>query len=323
MKITTKGYMLAFVSTFFLATTAIFIRYLTVNFQVPAFVLAFWRDVFVVIPLFVVFMVVNPKLLVLPKNKLIGYAGYGLVLAFFNIMWTFSVEQNGAAVATVLVYTSAAFTAILGRIFLHEELGLVKILAVLISFAGCLLVSGAYDFGLWRTLGFGVVTGITAGFGYALYSLVGKSFANQKLDTWTTLFYTFIFAAFFLFLFNFIGGETMPGSVKTLAGYFWLGNSLKGWIVLFLLGAIPTVLGFGLYTASMRYLASSVANLVATTEPVFTLVIAYLFLGEKLTSVQFLGSFLILFAVVMMRLLRLPGASSVISEDPKRVSELI
>ena len=43
---TNRGYLAAFGATLFLATTAIFIRYLTVNFQLPALVLTFWRELF-------------------------------------------------------------------------------------------------------------------------------------------------------------------------------------------------------------------------------------------------------------------------------------
>lgn len=323
MKPSTKGYLLAFVSTFFLGTTSIFIRYLTENFQLPAFVLAFWRDVFVVLTLFVFFGLTNPKLLILPKGKAVGYAVYGFVLAFFNIMWTFSVEQNGAAVATVLVYTSAAFTAILGRLFFREELGFVKILAVLISFVGCVLVSEAFDITIWKTLGFGITTGITAGLGYAVYSLMGRAFAQREINTWTTLIYTFAFAAVFLLIANFVGGRTMPGSVPSLEGFLWLGSSVEGWLVLFLVAAIPTVLGFGLYNASMQFLSSSVANLIATIEPVFTMVIAYLILGETLNQIQLLGSMLIICAVLMIRVLKTQRTFVLPMKKKKNISDSV
>jgi drug/metabolite transporter (DMT)-like permease len=37
-------------------------------------------------------------------------------------------------------------------------------------------------------------------------------------------------------------------------------------------------------------LPSSVANLIVSTEPVFTAVIAFLLLGERMTSVQLFGA---------------------------------
>jgi drug/metabolite transporter (DMT)-like permease len=52
----------------------------------------------------------------------------------------------------------------------------------------------------------------------------------------------------------------------------------------------------------MQYLPSSIANLVATMEPVFTVITAYFLLGEMLNGLQMLGSLIIICAVLMMRI---------------------
>ena len=46
-----RGYAIALVSAAILSTTAIFIRHLTQSYGLPALVLAFWRDLFVVLTL--------------------------------------------------------------------------------------------------------------------------------------------------------------------------------------------------------------------------------------------------------------------------------
>lgn len=71
--------------------------------------------------------------------------------------------------------------------------------------------------------------------------------------------------------------------------------------MLFILAAVPTLLGFGLYNVSLQYLPASVANLVLTVEPVITAIIAYLLFGEMLACVQILGSGLILCGVFLIR----------------------
>ena len=60
--------------------------------------------------------------------------------------------------------------------------------------------------------------------------------------------------------------------------------------------------GFGLYNVSLGYLPSSVANLVLTMEPVFTAVIAYFLLGERLNGIQIGGGLMILAGVVFLRI---------------------
>lgn len=298
----TRGYTLALISAAFLSTTAIFIRYLTLTYAIPPLVLAFWRDVFVVLTLLPVLRVLRPALLRVERRHLLYLAAYGLVLSLFNILWTFSVALNGAAVATVLAYCSAAFTALLGWQLLKERLDAVKWLAIALSLGGCALVSGVFAQTALRLSVSGVLVGMASGLSYAAYSLMGRSAAQRGLNPWTTLCYTFGFATLFLLGFNLLPETVMPGGAAALADFFWLGRAWVGWGVLFLLAAGPTVAGFGLYNVSLSYLPSSVVNLLATSEPVFTAVSAYFLLGEQLNGMQIAGSLLILSGVVALRL---------------------
>jgi len=297
-----RGYPIAVAAAVFLSTTAIFIRYLTQTYQLPALVLSFWRAVFVVLTLLLVLGIFWPRLLKVSWPHLGYLLVYGLVLAIFNSLWTLSVAINGAAVAGVLVYCSAAFTALLGWWFLKESLGWAKLLAVALSLGGCVLISGALDAATLSANLVGILTGVLAGLAYAAYSLFGRSAAQRGLSPWTTLFYTFGFAALFLLVFNLLPGHFLPGTAPHPADLLWPGGTLLGWGVLFLLAAVPTVAGFGLYNVSLSYLPSSVAQLIVTMEPVFTAITAYLIFGEILTGIQILGSLILLSGVVFLRI---------------------
>jgi drug/metabolite transporter (DMT)-like permease len=297
----TRGYAIALISAAFLSTTAIFIRYLTLTYSLPALVMAFWRDVFVALTLLLVLGIFRPRLLRTDRRHLIYLAGFGLVLAVFNSLWTLSVAINGASVATVLAYSSAGFTALLGWWLLKERLDGVKLLAVALSLGGCVLVSGALDPAAWDTNLAGILTGVLTGLFYAVYTLMGRSASNRGLNPWTTLLYTFSFATGFLLVFNLVPEGWLPGSASQPADLFWLGDAWAGWFVLILLAAGPTVAGFGLYNVSLTYLPSSIVNLIATSEPAFTAAIAYFLFDERLTAVQIAGSVMILSGVVFLR----------------------
>jgi drug/metabolite transporter (DMT)-like permease len=297
-----RGYAIALISAVVLSTTGIFIRYLTQNYHLPALVLAFWRDGFVALTLLPVLALLRPALLRVERRHLAFLVAYGLVLAIFNASWTLAVSLTGAAVATVLVYCSAAFTALLGWWFLHEQLNASKLVTIVLCLAGCLLVSGALDAEVWKSNPLGLLTGVLSGLLYAIYSLMGRSASQRGLNPWTSLLYTFGFAAVFLFSFNLFPAGLLPGSAARMADLFWLGNSVSGWGILFLLAAGPTVIGFGLYNVSLSYLPSSVANLIVTIEPAFTAISAYFLFGEALTAIQLAGSLLILGGVIFLRL---------------------
>jgi drug/metabolite transporter (DMT)-like permease len=300
----TRGYLIAIVGTVFWSTTAIFIRYLSVEHQLPALVLAFWRDLFVCLALTGVFLAVNPPRLRAGRRNIHFLALYGLELAVFNSLWTFSVALNGAAVSTVLAYSSAAITALLAWRIFGERLDRTKVVAIGLSILGCALVSGALDPAAWRLNALGILTGLLSGVAFAGYSLFGKASSERGIYPWTAMVYSFGFAALALLAFNLVAA-LLPGGgpVNLLAlGVGLDARTLTGWGVLLLLAVGPTIGGYGLYTVSLTFLPASVANLIATLEPAMTAILAYFLLAERLTPIQLFGSALIICGVILLRL---------------------
>lgn len=297
----TRGYFSALASAAILSTTAIFIRYLDQVYQLPPLILAFWRDGFVTISLLGVLGLLRPLLLRTQRQHVRYLAVFGLVLAIFNTTWTFSVSLNGAAVSTVLVYSSAAFTALLDRCLFGERLDWARLLAIALSLSGCALVCGALDAALWRANLLGALIGLLSGLCFAAYSLMGRAAAQRGLAPWTTLFYTFCFATLFLLLLNLLPWPALPGAARRPADFLWLGDEWLGWGILLALAVGPTVLGFGLYNISLSRLSPSIVNLLATTEPVFTAALAFTLLGERLNAQQIGGGLLILAGVIFIR----------------------
>jgi drug/metabolite transporter (DMT)-like permease len=298
----TRGYLAALASSLLLSTTAIFIRYITETYQMPAIILAFWRDLMVALTLVFVLGIFWPGRLRPGREHYRYLVIYGFVLAIFNALWTLSVALNGASVATVLVYSSAVFTTLLGWWFLKERLDWAKSGAVLFTLVGCALVVGVFGSSSAGLSLPGFVIGLAGGLGYAIYTMMGRAASQRGLDPWTTLLYTFGVAAVVLFALNLLPDGWLPGAASRPADLLWLGDSLSGWLILMVLAAVPTLGGFGLYNVSLVTLSSSVANLVLTTEPVFTVLIAYVLLGERLSPPQIAGSLLILTGVVLLRI---------------------
>ncbi len=297
-----RGFPLAIASAAILSTTAIFIRYLTLNYALAPLALAFWRDLFVVAALAPALTLAAPHRLRVGRGDVTFLAGWGLVLAAFNAFWTLSVAVNGAAVATVLVYSSAAFTVLLGWRLLGERLDWARLLAVAAALGGCALVSGAADPAAWRTQLGGILLGLLSGLGYAAHSLMGRASSRRGLDPWTALLYIFGFATLFLLVINLTPGAAAAGGAARPADLFALGDAWAGWGVLVLLAVGPTVAGFGLYNVSLTYLPSGIVNLIATLEPPFTAAIAYALLGERLTLAQAAGGTLVVAGVAGLRI---------------------
>ena len=296
-----RGYLAALAATGFNTFTPIFIRILTENYQMPALVLAYWREVFVTVTLVIFLSIFKPGLLKGTRQHLPFLLAFGLFMAFYNAIYTLSVALNGAAVATALVHMSAVFTALLGWLFLKEEITTIKIVAIAVSVAGCMLVMKLYEPQNWSVNALGFLTGILSGLLYAIYSLLGRSSAQRGISPWTSLMATFGFASVFMLALNLGFGSVLPGGASTPQSMFWLGNAWQGWAILFVLAAGPTLIGYGLYNVSLSHLPASVANLIVIITPVFATIMAYFVLGETVNSIQIVGGLMIIAGLVLVR----------------------
>jgi len=296
----TRGYVIAIVATATWSTMGIFISYLTTRFHMPPLVLAFWRDLIVVGVLFGAIMLAARPLLRLGRRNVPLFILYGLVMAVMHALWMVSVALNGAAVATVLVHSSPALTALVGWRWWGERLNGLKIGAVILSIVGCALISGAYDQAAWQVNPVGILAGLANGAAFAAYSLLGKVSSRRGVNPWTATLYSFAFGAAFLSLTQ--HPDTLLWLSRPLAGGpdGWCEAAL-GWGILVLLAVGPTLGGCGLYMVSLTHLPAATANLIATLEPALTAVLAFCLLGDRLTVPQFLGGGLVLTGVVLLR----------------------
>jgi len=295
-----RGFLIALTATVIWSTTGIFISYLSTTYSLPSLVLAFWRDLFVTFGMAVGLLTFSRARFQLDRVHWRFMVLYGLTLAIFNSMWTFSVQYNGAAVATVMAFSSPAMTAILSRLVFKEQFSRIKILSILLSLGGIVLVSGAYNPAAWNLNPLGIIFGLLSGLMFAVYNLEGKHASDTKIDSWTALLYSFAFATVFLLFFN-LGNDLFITGKAPFADMLWLGSSVSGWGILFFLGVAPTLGGFGLYTLSIRYLSPTTSNLIATLEPAFTAIWAYFILSEMLTATQLIGGGLVLAGVLLLR----------------------
>lgn len=283
-----RGLILVLTGTLLWSTSGIFIAYLLANYAIQPLTLTFWRAIFSSLPLMAFLAWRAPAALRISRRDLPFFAVYGgLGLATFNGLWTYSVLFNGAAVATVLAYTAPVFTVFLARPLLREPVTWRKLLAAALALGGCVLVAQAYRAEAWRLNLAGIAAGFGTGFLFALFSVAGRWSAGRFASSWTVTAYGFLFAAL---------GLSLTQNAGTL---FTMGAAWAGWGLLFALAVGPSLMGYGLFTVSLRYLPAGVAGLITALEPALTALLAIALLSERLDGPQWLGIGLILAAVVL------------------------
>lgn len=295
-----------------LSLTGILLRYL-LNYSVSPLCVALWRNIVLCVVLGVVLELFYPMLTEIKKEDLLYYVVFGFVLAVFNLSWTFSVLYNGAAIATVLVYLSALFSLVFGRLIFKENISVVKAVIAIFAIAGIVLIAGNPNADAERHRVIAVGCGVLSGFMYSLYSVGGRLRMSRACDPWTMLLYTFLFAALWLALALVAGKFFSPGENWSV----FPSVSLSWWLALFLLAVGPTLFGFVFLNMALAGLPVSTVNIVLTVEPVLTIAWAYCLLGESLSRCQWCGSVLIILAVAWLSLMERSG----LAETEKMVVE--
>jgi DME family drug/metabolite transporter len=222
---------------------------------------------------------------------------YGAVgIAFFYAVYVYAVQLTGVAVAVVLMYTAPAWVALIAWRWLGEGMDRSRVAALLLAFVGCMLVAQVNDLASLRLNGAGVLCGLGAGLGYGLYSVFNKV-ASSRYAPITVQFYGFAIGAIFLASSQPLTSTLAPTQTSGLAPF--RSPLLLGEIVLMAIG--PTLGGGLAYAAGVQRLPVSVASLLATLEPALATLFGYLLFGEVLQPGQWIGTCLILAAVVLLR----------------------
>jgi DME family drug/metabolite transporter len=283
-----RGYALILTAATLWATLGIIFKALINDYGLARITIAFFRASLSAVILFAALALRRPRTLVIATRHVPFFIAFGLLgIAAFYIFYITAIDLTGVSVAAVLLYTAPAWVAVISAIFLGEPLTKRKTAAVALATIGCALVARIYDLRGLQLNWLGILAGLGAGLGYALYSVFNKAGLRQY-DGWTVLAYGLLFGIAFLAPFQSPGllmdALRQPGSVV--------------WLVALALG--PT-LGSGLaFNAGLRYVPVSSASVVATLEPVIASLLAFAVLGERLDPGQLFGGALILAAVISL-----------------------
>ena len=213
--------------------------------------------------------------------------GFGSIL-FFTVCYFTAITMMPLSTAAILLYTSPIWIMLMSVLFFREKLTGRKLLALVLAFAGCVLVSGISGEGMTLT---GLLVGLGSGIGYGLYSILG-TVALRRYSPYTVTTYTFVFAA--------LGSWLICRPAEMLAKFAAAPN-LPGLVFFcFLTALVTAVIPFLAYTLGLQTVEASRAGILATVEPLVATLIGVAVFSEPLTLLSGLGMLLILAAVVLL-----------------------
>ena len=258
----------------------IFVRHLNAR-GLASMDLVFLRSLTATVVLFIGLLIFDRKKMRVRLRDFWCFLGTGIgSIVFFNYCYFTAVRMMSLAAAAVLLYTAPAFVMLMSAVLFREKMTGRRVLSVLLTFAGCAFVTGFAGSGISAS---GILVGLGAGFGYALYTIFGHYAIERGYDSLTITFYTFLVAAvtsLFMVRLPHVAGA-MSGSAVAL-GY------------VLCLGIISTILPFLLYTLGLYFLQGGRASVIASIEPVTAALVGIFCYHEALTVQTAAGIALVL-----------------------------
>lgn len=216
------------------------------------------------------------------------FIGTGVVsFAFFSWAYMKAVNLTSLGVAAVLLYTAPTFVMLFSILLFGEQMTKTKGIVLLMTFTGCILVTGILEGGAaftWQ----GIVIGLAAGVGYALYSIFGTYAIRVGYGSLTISFYTFLLATIVI---SFLVEPAAVVSQITEMGQWPLAISFA---------LLTTVVPYLAYTKGLSGLPASKASVTATIEPVVAAVLGIVVFHESVSMLKITGIVLVLSSVVVM-----------------------
>ena len=159
--------------------------------------------------------------------------------------------------------------------------------AVFLSMAGMLMLLGE-SFQFNKSHFMGDLLGVLTAVWYGSY-IVTISQLRKKYNSTSIMFLSGIVTAIILLIVSVLFEQSLiPQSLFTIT-------------IIFLLGFICQFMGQSFITYSLAYLSASLSSLCLLIQPIAATVLAYFFFQEKLTTIQFFGSALILIGIYIAR----------------------
>ncbi len=224
------------------------------------------------------------------------FIGTGICsITFFNFCYFNAITMTDLSIAAVLLYTAPAFVMILSYFLFREKFTRRKVLALILTFFGCVLVTGIGNSLITGALPnlspLGILFGIGSGFGYALYSIFSRYALQRGYSSLTITFYTFVFSAVScLFLTN--PAEIVNRAVAAPAAWPWLLG----------IGVVCTFIPYLTYTVGLNFVENSKAAIIVSIEPAMATALGVFVYHEQLDLLGYLGIALVLLGIVICNL---------------------
>jgi drug/metabolite transporter (DMT)-like permease len=230
------------------------------------------------------------KRITLPGRDLAHCFLLGILgVAISNYFYYVAIQRTTVAIAIIVQYTAPVWVLLYILARKKQKPSVQKIAAVALAVTGIALVINVFDRNSTLHLDvYGILAALLAAFAFAFYNVAGHGIL-ARYDRWRVLLWTLAAASAFWLVIN--------PPWKIAAAHYAPGQ----WLFLFVFSMISVLGAFSLYFLGLQHLEPTRAIIASCLEPVFSILLAAVLLGEVLRPIQTVGMIFVLAAIVMVQ----------------------
>jgi drug/metabolite transporter (DMT)-like permease len=258
---------------------------------IPAQNLVWYRLLIAIFALFIFIRFIKKQNLKCSQKQLIYYTLTGVVIASHWVFFYLSIKAAPVSIAVVCLSSSTFFTALIEPLFYKRKIIIYEVLlGIIIIFSLYLIFKINYTYKLGMI--YGIISALLASIFPVLNGILIKN-SNAYTLTFYELTGGFLLLTLYFIFSNNFNAQFFQVS---MADYFWL----------ILLGIVCTAFTFVIGVEIMKEISPYTVVLSINLEPLYTIIIAAIFLGESayLSNGFYWGTAFILSTIFINALLK-------------------
>jgi drug/metabolite transporter, DME family len=225
-----------------------------------------------------------------PGRDLLQFFLLGILgVAVSNYFYYLAIQRTNVATAIILQYTAPVWVLLYMAVRGAQRPSSQRIAAVVLAVVGCALAVGLVGSGGFRMDVIGITAALLAAFSFAFYNVGGHK-VLARYDRWKVLLWVLVATSIFWIFVN--------PPWKIVAAHY----DRQQWEFMLVFSLVSVLAPFSCYFAGLQHLEPTRAIVASCLEPVFSIVITALVLGELVRPMQTLGIVLVLVAIVLIQL---------------------
>lgn len=275
-----KSWFEVHIAVFLFGLTGLFGKFIQLN----PFIIVFGRVFVAAIFMFVWLILSKEPLRLNTRTDYKKLIAMGILLALHWTTFFASIQLSNVAIGVLTFSTFPVFVSLLQPLIFHNKISKKEVLFGFITIIGILFIVPFKD--LFSNTMAGSLIGLVSGALYAVFTIFNeklvKTYSGKKVA-----FYEQATATVFLLPSVFIIKPVVTAGDVTL---------------LILLGTLFTGVAHTLFISGLKHVSAYMASIITMLEPLYSILLAYLILGEALTIHVAIGGVIILSTVALVSL---------------------